>query len=239
MNEHVLTTPAEISLALERILPWVQKPARYTGGEWNSVVKDWATTPVRVALVFPDIYEVGMSNLGLAILYDILNRQPDVLAERVYAPWTDMEAAMRREGVPLFSLESRHPLRDFDIIGFSLPYEQLYTNALNLLDLAGIPLRTAERGPEAPLVIAGGSGTYNPEPMHAFFDAFVIGEGEEAILDVVRTYREWRKGQEGGGETRGRQGEGETRGRGSKGRSPCHLVPVSPRPRQSPHHTVT
>lgn len=191
MNEHTLATPAGISQALERILPWVQKPARYTGGEWNSIVKDWDSTPARLALAFPDIYEIGMSNLGLAILYDILNRQPDVLAERVYAPWTDMEAAMRREGLPLFSLESRRPLRDFDIVGFSLPYEQLYTNALNMLDLASIPLRSAERSPDDPLVIAGGSAAYNPEPVYAFFDAFVIGEGEEAILDVVRVYREW------------------------------------------------
>ncbi len=191
MNEHTLATPAGISQALERILPWVQKPARYTGGEWNSIVKDWDATPLRLALAFPDIYEIAMSNLGLAILYDILNRQPHVLAERVYAPWTDMEAAMRREGLPLFSLESRRPLRGFDIIGFSLPYEQLYTNALNMLDLASIPLRSAERSPHDPLVIAGGSAAYNPEPVHAFFDAFVIGEGEEAVLDVVGVYREW------------------------------------------------
>lgn len=196
MNEHTLTTPAAISQALERILPWVEKPSRYTGGEWNSIVKDWERTPVRVALVFPDIYEIGMSNLGLAILYDVLNRQPDVLAERAYAPWTDMEAAMRGEGLPLFSLESRRPLLDFDIIGFSLPYEQLYTNALNMLDLASIPLCSADRGADDPLVIAGGTATYNPEPVHAFFDAFVIGEGEETILDVVRVFREWQKAQE-------------------------------------------
>ncbi|MDH7486369.1 MAG: TIGR03960 family B12-binding radical SAM protein [Anaerolineae bacterium] len=230
MNKRALTTPAEISQALERILPWVQKPARYTGGEWNSIVKDWDHTPVRVALAFPDIYEIGMSNLGLAILYDILNRQPDVLAERVYAPWTDMEAAMRREGLPLFSLESRHPLRDFDIIGFSLPYEQLYTNALNMLDLASIPLRSAGRSLDDPLIIAGGSATYNPEPMHAFFDAFVIGEGEDAILDVVQMYREWRKGQGGGGEP-GRGGDGETRSEENilpVSLSPCPLVTWSP-----------
>ncbi|MBC8447355.1 MAG: TIGR03960 family B12-binding radical SAM protein, partial [Chloroflexi bacterium] len=209
MNRQSLTTPGEISQALERLLPWVQKPARYTGGEWNSIVKNWDRTPLRVALAFPDIYEIGMSNLGLAILYDILNRQPDVLAERVYAPWTDMEAAMRQEGLPLFSLESRRPLREFDVIGFSLPYEQVYTNALNILDLAGIPLRSAERGRHDPLIIAGGTAAYNPEPVHAFFDAFVIGEGEDAILDVVRVYREWQKGQEAGGKRQEAGGRGQ------------------------------
>jgi len=166
----------------------VQKPARYTGGEWNSVVKDWEATPVRVALAFPDVYEMGMSNLGLMILYDIINKQLNVLAERVYCPWTDMEAAMRREGIPLYSLENRRPLRDFDIVGFSLPYEQLYTNVLTMLDLAGIPLRAADRTDDDPLIIAGGSACYNPEPMHAFFDAFFIGEAEEAILELVTRY---------------------------------------------------
>jgi len=205
-NMDAYTPDTAISIALERILPWVEKPARYTGGEWNSVAKHWDSTPTRVALAFPDIYEIGMSNLGLAILYDILNREEGILAERVYAPWVDMERAMRLEGMPLFSLESRRPLGDFDIIGFSLPYEQLYTNALNMLDLARIPLRSCDRGPDAPLIIAGGGATYNPEPVHAFFDAFVLGDGEEAILDVVHAYECWRHGlddresQEGHGE---------------------------------------
>jgi len=178
---------------LRYILPRVSRPARYTGGEWNSVVKDWERTPVKVALAYPDVYEVGMSNLGLAILYDILNRQPHVLAERVYAPWPDMEAWMRRSGLPLFSLETRHPLRQFDILGFSLQYELTFTNVLNMLDLAGIPLLAAERDEEHPLVIAGGSCAYNPEPMADFLDLFVIGEGEEVILELVETYREWKE----------------------------------------------
>jgi radical SAM family uncharacterized protein len=169
----------------------VQKPARYIGGEWNSVVKDWNTIPHRIALAFPDIYDLGMSNLGLAILYDLINKRPDMLAERVYAPWPDMEAEMRRAGVPLFGLESRHPLVDFDIVGFSLPYEQLYTNALNMIDLAGLAVRAAARTAQHPLIIAGGSGCYNPEPMSAFFDAFVVGEGEDVIFEIIETHARW------------------------------------------------
>ncbi len=179
---------------LDRILPSVARPARYTGGEWNSVVKDWDTTEMKIALAYPDVYEVGMSNLGLMILYDILNRQPDVLAERVYAPWLDMEEAMRRRGIPLYSLESRRPLRDFDLIGFSLPYELNYTNALNMLDLAGLSLLAAERAGDDPLVIAGGSCAYNPEPVADFFDLFVVGEGEEVLPELVQAYREWQGG---------------------------------------------
>lgn len=182
-----------LELKLSRILPHVEKPARYTGGEYNSIIKDWTQIPHRIALAFPDTYELGMSNLGLAILYDIVNKQPDMLAERVYCPWPDMEAAMRREGIPLYSLETFHPLADFDIIGFSLPYEQLYTNVLTMLDLAGLPLLAAERDERHPLVIAGGSAVYNPEPMADFFDAFVIGEGEEVILEVIHAYGDWRK----------------------------------------------
>jgi radical SAM family uncharacterized protein len=184
-------TPAEISGFLERTLLRVQKPARYTGGEWNSVVKDWESTPQRIALAFPDIYDLGMSNLGLAILYDQINQRPEMLAERVYAPWLDMEAELSDAGVPLFSLETRHALADFDIVGFSLPYEQLYTNVLNMLDLASLPLRAEQRTAEHPLILAGGSGCYNPEPMSAFFDAMVIGEGEEVIFEVAEAYREW------------------------------------------------
>jgi radical SAM family uncharacterized protein len=183
---------------LEQVLRGVQKPGRYTAGEWNSVSKDWDTIETKIALAFPDIYDLGMSNLGLAILYDILNREPDILAERVYAPWTDMEAAMREVGLPLFSLETRHPLGEFDIIGFSLPYEQLYTNLLNMLDLAGIPLLAEERDAEWPLVIAGGSACYNPEPMADFIDAFVIGDGEEVTLELVRAYQQWRRGDSAG-----------------------------------------
>lgn len=187
-----MSQPIDFQL-LDRILPTVSKPARYTGGEWNSVVKDWSNVGVKVALVFPDVYDLGMSNLGLMVLYDAINRQPDLLAERAFAPWTDMEAAMRRVGLPLFSLETRRPLVAFDIVGFTLPYEQLYTNLLNLLDLAGMPLRAADRDERWPLVIAGGSGCTNPEPMADFLDLAFIGEGEEAILEIARAYAEARQ----------------------------------------------
>ena len=178
--------------ALDRLLPRVTKPGRYTGEEWNSARKDWAGTRVKVALAYPDVYEVGMSNLGVAILYDLLNAQPDVLAERVYAPWLDMHEALRQAGIPLFSLESRHPLREFDILGFSLQYELNYSNVLHMLDLAGIPLLAAERDESWPLVIGGGTCTYNAEPLADFFDLFVIGEAEEALLELVQLYKERR-----------------------------------------------
>lgn len=192
----MLTTPRQISRALDRVLHTVTQPARYTGGELNTIVKDWAIPKIRskIALAFPDIYELGGSNLGLMILYDLINKREDLLAERVYCPWNDFEAVMRREGIPLFSLETRHPIRQFDIFAFSLPYEQLYTNVLTMLDLAGIPLRAEERDAAAPLVLAGGSGCYNPEPMSAFFDAMVIGEGEEVIFEIIDVYEEWKRG---------------------------------------------
>ena len=178
---------------LDSILRRVNKPARYTGGEWNSTVKDWESTAIKVALSYPDTYEIGMSNFGLAIIYDLLNQQDDVLAERVFAPWTDMEEEMRREGVPLFSLETRHPVIDFDILGFSLGYELTYTNVLNILDLSGIPVLSSERDDSCPLVIAGGSCSLNPEPMSDFIDLFVVGEGEEVILELLDVYRRWKK----------------------------------------------
>ncbi|MGD2158832.1 MAG: B12-binding domain-containing radical SAM protein, partial [Anaerolineales bacterium] len=186
-------TPKEIQSRLERILPLVRKPGRYTGGELNQVLKEWAQIETRVALVFPDIYDLGMSNLGLAILYDLLNKRSDVLAERVYSPWNDMEAQMRSSGIPLYSLETKHQLSDFDIVGVSLPYETLYTNTLNLLDLADIPLFSSQRSVEDPLIIAGGHATFNPEPMHAFVDAFVIGEGEDVILEIIDVYQDWHR----------------------------------------------
>ncbi|MCY3658944.1 MAG: radical SAM protein, partial [Caldilineaceae bacterium] len=190
----MLATPEAITQTLDRVLPRVNVPARYTGGELNSVVKDWSGRGLRdrVALAFPDIYELGGSNLGLMVLYDLINKRPDMLAERVYCPWPDFEQVMRDEGVPLFSLETRHPVRDFDILGFSLPYEQLYTNVLTMLDLAGLPLRAADREPDHPIVLAGGSGCYNPEPMSPFFDAMVIGEGEEVMIEVIEAHRAWR-----------------------------------------------
>ncbi len=182
----------DLLAALPRLLPRVQKPGRYAGGELNQVVKDWESTPLRAALVFPDVYDLGMSNLGLAILYDILNRQPDMLAERVFSPWPDMDAALRAADLPLFGLESKHPLHAFDLIGISLPYETLYTNALTVLDLGGVPLLAADRGDYDPLVIAGGHATFNPEPMSDFIDAFVIGEGEDAILEVAQALLGWK-----------------------------------------------
>lgn len=134
----------------------IQKPARYIGGEWNSVVKDHDSVDLHVALAFPDVYEVAMSHLGLKIIYSVINKRSDALAERVYAPWVDMEALMKEKQIPLYTLESRCPVRDFDVLGFTLPYEMCYTNVLNMLHLAGIPLRTADRTEEDPLVVAGG-----------------------------------------------------------------------------------
>ncbi|NLI00882.1 MAG: TIGR03960 family B12-binding radical SAM protein [Chthonomonadales bacterium] len=174
---------------LERILASVSKPGRYVGGEFNAVYKDPAGVEVRVALAFPDAYEIGMSNLALAILYDVLNRRGDTYAERVYAPWPDAERALRDACVPLFSLETRTPVRDFDIVGFSLAFELGYTNVLNMLDLAGLPLRSSDRDERHPLVIAGGHCTVNPEPMAPFLDAFVIGDGEEVIGEIVEAYK--------------------------------------------------
>jgi len=174
----------------DNILYQVTKPARYTGGEWNSIVKDWESTHIRIALAYPDLYEIGMSNMALPILYDLLNNQPDVLAERVYAPWVDMQSVMQSKGIPLLSLESKHPLKDFDIIGFSLGYELTYTNVLNMLHLAQIPPLAAERSSH-PLVIAGGSCALNPEPMADFFDFFVIGDGEEVLLELLNSFRNW------------------------------------------------
>ncbi len=192
MQRNPLPAPEQIERALERVLLTVQKPARYVGGEFNSVVKDWDAVSFRVALAFPDIYDLGMSNLGLMILYGIVNDQPDMFADRVYSPWTDMEAAIRREGIPLYGLESKRPVREFDLLAITLPYEQLYTNVLNLLDLAGMPVRAAERDERFPLVVAGGHACFNPEPMADFIDAFAIGEGEEMILDICRTLRDMR-----------------------------------------------
>jgi radical SAM family uncharacterized protein len=182
-------TAEEIEIALERILPRVAKPGRYFGGEYNQIVKDWDSIDFKVALAFPDLYDLGMSNLGLMILYDIVNKHENLLAERVFSPWTDMEALMRQEDIPLYSLETKHPIREFDLLGISLPYEQLYTNALNLLDLAGMPVRSEERDESFPLVIAGGHACYNPEPVAPFIDVFVIGEGEEAILKIIGVMR--------------------------------------------------
>ena len=182
-----MLTPEQIERKLDRILLKVQKPGRYVGGELNSIQKDWDSVQTRVALVFPDIYDIGVSNMGLKILYDQINQREDALAERAYAPWLDMEDLMRQHGIPLYALESKRPLACFDLIGFTLPYETLYTNTLNVLDLAGIPVRSVERDERHPIIIAGGHACMNPEPMHAFIDAFVIGEGEEVIHEIIDT----------------------------------------------------
>lgn len=174
---------------IDRILPRVAKPARYMGGELGSIAKPLDQANVRVALAFPDVYEVGMSNLGLRILYSVLNSQTGVAAERVFAPASDMEEQMRAAGIPLFSLETASPIRDFDVVGFSLAYEMTYTTVLAMLDLAGIPVLASDRGDNDPIVIAGGHCATNPEPMADFIDAFVIGDGEEAVVDVVRALR--------------------------------------------------
>ena len=182
-----------MTATIDQLLTRVSKPARYTGGEWNSVTKDWNSATVRIALAFPDNYDIGMSNMGLGILYDLLNKIEDVASERVFAPWEDMEAEMRREGSLLWSLESRHAVRDFDILGFTLQYEMGYTNVLNMLDLAGIPIWSKERGEDHPIVIAGGSGAFNPEPLAPFIDAFFLGEGEDAVQELAGMVREWKR----------------------------------------------
>lgn len=176
-------------MTLEEMLMNVRKPGRYTGGEWNAVKKQWGDDKVKFLLAFPDLYEVGMSYLGMKILYGILNNREDCLCERAFSPWVDFEKLLRENNFPLFSLESRKPIGEFDIIGFSLAYELSYTNVLNILDLGRIPLRSSERSNGDPLVIAGGPCCYNPEPMSEFIDAFLIGDGEEAIGEIVEAYK--------------------------------------------------
>lgn len=180
-------------MTLEALFDRVQKPARYTGGELNSVVKDKSKVNVRFAFCFPDLYEVGMSHLGLKILYGLKNDVEDFWCERVFAPDTDMEQLMREHHIPLFALESRDPIREFDFVGFTLQYEMCYTTVLNMLDLAGIPLLSSERGNDMPLVVAGGPCVCNPEPLADFFDIFLLGEGEELNLELMSLYREHKK----------------------------------------------
>ncbi len=185
-----MTTP--IPWHIERLLHRVQKPGRYVGGEYNLVRKPWDETAVHVCLAFPDIYDLGMSNFALMIFYDLLNRLPHVLAERTYLPAPDMIAQMRTSGVPLYTLESYRPVAEFDILAVSTAYEQLFVNSLELLDLAGIPIHSAERDQTHPLILGGGHGAFNPEPIADFFDAFVIGEGEEVLAEIVDVWREVR-----------------------------------------------
>ncbi len=180
---------AKISVALEDILPKVRKPGRYLGNEWNVVKKDFYRQGVSFAICFPDLYEVGMSNLGLRILYGVLNAQEGVACERAFLPDIDMQQMLKEKKLPLFSLESKVPLAEFDFVGFCLNYELDYTNMLAMLDLAGIPLLSRERGPEFPLVIAGGACVSNPEPLADFVDIFFIGEAEEAIVEIAQIYK--------------------------------------------------
>lgn len=180
---------------IEAILPLVQKPARYTGGELNSVVKDLKNIDIRFAFCFPDTYEIGMSHLGMKILYSLINSKDNYWCERVFAPDTDMEAIMRERDIPLFALESRDALLDFDVVGFTLQYELCYTNVLNMLNLAKIPLKSKDRGDtlDIPVVIAGGPCVCNPEPLADFIDAFQIGEGEEMMLEFIDLLNEYKK----------------------------------------------
>lgn len=174
------------------ILLQVDKPARYIGNEVNSVMKNKEEVDIRFAFVFPDVYEIGMSHLGIQILYDMLNRRDDIWCERVYSPWTDLDKIMREEKIPLFALESQDAIKDFDFIGITIQYEMCYTNILQVLDLAQIPLLAKERSKEHPIVIGGGPCTYNPEPLADFFDIFYIGEGETVLYDLMDRYKEWK-----------------------------------------------
>src|SRR6516162_2049941 len=166
----------------------VQKPARYLGGEHGQRTRDWGSVEARVCLAFPDVYDIGMSHLGFKILYKLLNDDPRTLAERAYAPWIDMEAQLRQRGLPLVTCESARPLKDFDVVGFSLQFELTYTNVLLMLDLGGVPLRAEQRGEDDPLVIAGGPTATHPEPIAPFIDAFVIGDGEERTGEVALSW---------------------------------------------------
>lgn len=184
----------------QRILPTVQKPARYTGGEWGEVQKNKKDIFVRVAFCFPDTYEIGMSNVGMRILYGVMNHMDNVWCERVFAPWGDMEEAMRRHQLPLWALESQDPVKDFDMIAFTIGYEMAYSNILNMLDLAGVPLRSKDRDGLKNIVFAGGVCAFNPEPLADFVDFFSLGEGEDSTVEIVSLYerakaQEWSKNQ--------------------------------------------
>lgn len=182
------------SLALSRdVLMQIEKPARYIGHEYNSVIKDLSQVDVRFAMCFPDVYEIGMSHLGIQILYDMFNQMEGVWCERVYSPWVDLDAIMRRDNIPLFALESQDPIKDFDFLGITIQYEMCYTNILQVLDLAQIPLLSKDRTNDHPIVIGGGPCTYNPEPIADFFDLFYIGEGETRYAELIALYRKHKK----------------------------------------------
>lgn len=178
--------------SFDRVLKKVEKPARYIGMEKNSIKKDLQKADIKFAFGFPDVYEVGMSHLGLHILYNLLNKEDYIACERVFAPWADMEKEMRKEGIPLFTLESREPVKSFDFVGFTLQYEMSYTNIINMLDLGDIPIYSKDRKDNDPLVIAGGPCAYNPEPIADFIDFFVIGEAEEILLDIMAIYKKFK-----------------------------------------------
>src|SRR3712207_2001302 len=197
----VSTEPVADSLwdRLEPVLSSVQKPIQYVGGELNATLKDWDDAEVRWALMYPDAYEVGLPNQGVQILYEVLNEQPDVLAERTYAVWPDLEALMKEHGVPQFTVDAHRPVVAFDVFGISFSTELGYTNMLSALDLAGIPLDSADRTAEHPIVVAGGHAAFNPEPIADFIDAAVLGDGEEAVLEITGIVREWKaEGSPGG-----------------------------------------
>ncbi|MBC8499455.1 MAG: TIGR03960 family B12-binding radical SAM protein [Candidatus Atribacteria bacterium] len=179
-------------ILFEGLLDIVEKPGRYTGKEFNEIIKKEDASTIKIALTFPDLYEIGMSYLGFKILYEIINKRDDAFAERVFSPAVDMEKLMRERQVPAFSLETYRPLKSFDIVGFTIQHELCYSNILNLIDLGQIPLRSEERKEDDPLIIAGGPGAFNAEPLSAFIDLFVIGEGEEIIDEIIEVYKEWK-----------------------------------------------
>jgi radical SAM superfamily enzyme YgiQ (UPF0313 family) len=177
----------------DEILLSVEKPARYIGNEVNMVKKDLSKIDIRFAMCFPDVYEIGMSHLGIQILYDMFNQRDDIYCERVYSPWTDLDQIMRERNIPLFALESQDPIKNFDFLGITIQYEMCYTNILQILDLSGIPLESADRTEDDPIVIGGGPCTYNPEPLAPFFDIFYMGEGETVYFDLMDKYKENKK----------------------------------------------
>ena len=179
---------------IEPLLARVEKPARYIGMEQGSLAPEHGAGRAAFLLIYPDTYEIGLPNQGLQILYEILNERPDAVAERAYAPWTDLEALLRANGLPLFSVDTHRPARDFDVLAFNLSAELVYTNVLNLVDLAGVPVRGDDRSPSHPVVIAGGHCAYNPEPLAEYVDAFVIGDGEEAIGEIADVIGAWKRG---------------------------------------------
>ncbi|MFW6035525.1 MAG: TIGR03960 family B12-binding radical SAM protein [Halothermotrichaceae bacterium] len=183
----------ELADKIDKHLHKVTNPTRYIGNEWNAVRKEWTEDKIKVAVAFPDLYEIGMSHLGLKIIYHLLNNESDIVCERCYAPWTDMEELMREKQIPLFSLENKREIKNFDVLGFTLQYEMSYTNILNMMNLAGIPLYSRDRNEKYPLVIAGGSTVFNPEPIAPFIDLFFIGETEDEIVNLIHKYDKYKK----------------------------------------------